>query len=238
MEEEKKVLENKSKKLYSFNYVPLLTDFFLRWIILWAWRVDYIGDVWFWVINIVIIPVIVCILLIIHSISNGFELFEVDIRNTTVSILASLLIIISGTFITFHLYENIHALWKILISFITFLVYSYYVFVLNLTSARKPIDKKASLTTKKPQIQNSESIESSNDLNDIDLVRLEGVLNYTNDRVNSYILESALFSGLAFAGFISLITSDKLKVSDISVLLERIKDVLSSIVFFDLTIAQ
>lgn len=227
--------EQKEKRFFSFNYTPLLTDFILRWLLLGAWRLDYIGDIWFWVLNILVIPILILISIFVYADRHSLKVFEDEVKNTTGSIVTTLFILIGGTYVTFNLYENIHTFWNILISVVTFFVYGLYVFAVNIISLKKPSSKKE-IDYEEDQWDNSDKILVSkdiNDSNDVDIVRLEGILNYTNDRVNSYILESALFSGLAFAGFITLITSDKLHISQISALLDSIRGLLDSLIYFN-----
>ncbi|MBN8209848.1 hypothetical protein JI666_13915 [Bacillus sp. NTK071] len=293
-------MEQNNKKVYKYNYFPLFFDFLLRWLVLWGWRSDYFGSVWFWVINIFIIPFVLHVFL--HAYIESKVEFkkvkpystEAEIEITAATILFLLSLLIAGTFVSFNLYENLHVFLKMVIAFISFVTYGMHLLLNSLLMAAKanPVntkenknmkltkertaplgnlemnydekwhpklkqvikfydseldckddsefnvkgksDKKRNLSIEIPSKDLTD--EEISDSNDLEIVKLEGVLNYTNDRVNSYVLESALFSGLAFAGFITLITSTKLDLSIIPAVLEYVKSFVNSLLYFDMNL--
>ncbi|MBX0313310.1 hypothetical protein [Planococcus glaciei] len=145
--------------------------------------------------------------------------------------------IFSAAYITFSLLEDLDIFFRVFISIFVFILYGMYVLIINEGSLKKPlsqIDRYSNSTDFSAMAkQLSKQTGNETDLNDVQLVKLEGMLQYTNDRVNSYILESALFSGLAFAGFITLITSEKLYLTDITNLISSLKGLFGFLIVFD-----
>ncbi|MDQ0429206.1 hypothetical protein QOZ98_002034 [Planomicrobium stackebrandtii] len=226
------------KKSYGLVYRFLVADFILRWIVVNSRQFDFMGEVLFWTLQLILIPSTIFLFTDSYARKHKVSINEDELKYTTVSTFVTSFIIFSITTVAFYLYEDIHIFWRLLLSITTFLCYGFYIIVINENSLKKPkpnMEADGNLTDPTDASgQTKEQTEFDTYSNDIDLVRLEGMLNYTNDRINSYILESALFSGLAFAGFITLITSNKILLTDISALLNSLKGLLKILINFDL----
>jgi hypothetical protein len=54
--------------------------------------------------------------------------------------------------------------------------------------------------------------EENEDINDFQIIQLESKISYINSKVDTYVLESALFRVLTFDGFLTLISADRVKI--------------------------
>jgi hypothetical protein len=64
--------------------------------------------------------------------------------------------------------------------------------------------------------------EENGDINDFQIIQLESKISYINSKVDTYVLESALFRVLTFDGFLTLISADRVKIESFIQLIDQL----------------
>jgi hypothetical protein len=204
--------QKQTAHVFDFSYGPLLLDYGLRWAAFEAWRFGYIPGWLFWVFQLAIIPL---------PILRWVSVKETKLKdkygitaNPTVqgslwAVLLCWFVVLSGSFVSYLLYEDWPRWAKWLSAVLAFIFYGWYVLILYISPTGS--------ISKTDRLKQQESIDEALsddeaevvDANDVRIVRMETEIGSISQRVESYTLESALFGALSFSGFLTLIASEK-----------------------------
>jgi hypothetical protein len=200
---------------YKFSAGPWLTDFFLRLTALALWKWHYIEGWVFWSAQILIF--------IVFALWAGGKLqLEKEGKKVRRGRFASLLkfvLFLAAIYVSYHLYPDLPTVIKILITVPLSLLYVFYLTILHDASYGDYIwDLNSGVQTADA---GRLSHEEAGDLNDLRIIGLENEIEAINGRVDTYILESALFGALTFSGFLALIVADRVQIDAFAQLLDK-----------------
>jgi len=199
--------------VFGFSYLPILTDYVLRWIILGAWHAGTIGEWQFWACQFIGVPFVlfIVVFVVIHPlIKQRYDIpksAQLEVKGTGWSILFVIFVVLSGSYITTTHFANA-TFWANLARFVSvFCVYGFYTLVLYMGSPRYSRGRRERRA--KDMSARRSAAADPVDRHDIHLVRMETEVKYCSQRVDAYTLESALFGALSFSAFLALLASDK-----------------------------
>lgn len=222
------------KPTFDAPYWPTILDYALRWIALELWRYGLIHTAIFWGLQIVAIPVLIASLIFPREerLKKKYGIASTLLpEDTPLSMLLMAFVVFSGAYITYTLAEGRHPAIRILFAAIVVVVYGFYAVVLHITpvASRSKEDRMMELRALEEALARDE--DEAVDANNIRIARMETEINSISQRVESYTLESALFGGLAFSGFLTLISADdstlpktRLLVAHLSAFIRRVAE--------------
>ncbi|OFX59007.1 MAG: hypothetical protein A2046_16365 [Bacteroidetes bacterium GWA2_30_7] len=201
---------------------PVLYDFALRCIILWAFQKGILrilnneaDIIIYFIIQVVLIPVVIFTYAIYtdkkviaktHSLISKINIknIRIKIKNAAWHYLLIFLLLISGSTIVLLVKTlNVDEVGVVLMA----IIYGIYLLILQTNFSKQvPLYKNI-----KQQIEDREHRELSGELNpeqnDEEIINLEVNLKSENDRMNTYVIEAALFGALAFSGYLTLVSA-------------------------------
>ncbi len=236
----------------------ILLDYCLRWFSLWMYQTEVtkgIGDeilgveddnAFFIIIQVLIIPVIVFGLAFFRDKyinKKATRLFkELNYNNLKLNIhhspwnyLVTFLFVISGVFIPFialglevNTDANEMSFYKLMMG----IIYGTYLLILIKQFSKSiptiPIIINQIEAIELKQIKN----DLTHDENDDEIVELDVSLRSANEKMETYVLEAALFGALAFSAFLQLVSSDALSMESITLFSHNCAELFNNLVHF------
>lgn len=229
--------EKKDVHTFKFSYSFLILDYILRWLVLALLQFAYISETFFWICQFFIIPFFVSMLTVIRveRMKTKYKSPDFDKKSPQASASANiltLLVFLSGLYISYTLLRGIQ-IWKvILILILIFLLYGAYMIFFLIESYQTTSIEERRKRKEEFERKVAEEDQEAVDANDIRIVAMEAEISSVSQRVESYTLESALFGALAFSGFLTLIASDKPVVENVKGLLTVLLNGIDRLVHF------
>lgn len=227
----------------------ILLDIFLRWVSLWNFKTNafdtnqFMNPLAFLSLSqLILIPVTILIFGIVRDrkiIKKTQQIFE-KINRTDLKIinkhspwnyLITFLCLIFGMIITI-ISLDVEQADRTLISIIVFFIYgSYLLWVLTFLSKKLPSVSGIMIQLEKINLNQVKTNLNHRD-NDEEIIELEVNLRSSNDKMEAYVLEAALFGALAFSGFLQLISSSNVSLESLELFSSHIYSSIYNLVNF------
>lgn len=224
------------------EYLPLLLDHLLRWVVLWLFvDFDFFDSDNFGVSSILFLPLGMIIWLMTVSrrnqVLNKELIARYQLQGTVTTrkvgttsyyvFLAFILLISVG--VNYLLTLTQFAEYSIFPVGASFFIWIIYLFIYDKLSESR-------LSEKQLLQQLNDDIDFSKrlgvDQNDEVIVRLSSQLKALTGRLEAYVLESALFGALAFSGFLQIMAEELVSFEDLELFANSVTKLLSSFVIF------
>ena len=225
----------KESRTFGFSYWPMVVEIALRLTVFVAWRLAVIQTGIFWLSEVLVSIAVLAFTFIREDkvkeqIRKEYDIpdsVRIDAGGTGLSFIAASLVILSGCYIAFFLFESWPTWLRVLLSVIAFVIYGIYMVFLYVSSIAfipKPDESHDRSVEGESEAVKEEAI----DRNDIDIATMETEITSASQRVDTFTLESALFGALAFSGFLALISSDKPILSSLHTFLAHLSTIIYS----------
>jgi len=242
------ILENRNEpEIEKIIKSPALIffDFVLRLSLIFFYKYEIVNDLVFWLVQIIGFGLLDFIVIAIISINEKkitarirkeYEIPEnvkLTFEGSGWLIIFQLIVIIIIGSIPFFLYTNWHIAFRILLSLACFAYMIFFSFMLNYEGSKGTTPKNPEIRKrgqKAEVFKNNHLVEVVDetdrcfflDKNDDEIISMSTEISSAVQRVETYTLESALFGGLAFSGFLALLASEKTIVYYIGILKESL----------------
>jgi hypothetical protein len=230
------------------SLIPITIDYFLRWIVLWLFvskKVNFDVEALI-ILNIIVISPLLLIFSIIRDIwvkkrashvFNTLKINKVKLKSTynPWKYLILSFFVLTGIFIASRIFDIYDEEMPFFIWIIVCVLYATYLLIIHKYFSKKYPDFQEVVN----QINSSNKINTRFDLNnqenDEAIVDMEVKLRSSNEKMEAFVLEAALFGALAFSGFLQIISSDYFSFSNMSGFTTTTVAIFDKIILFDLS---
>jgi hypothetical protein len=193
-------------KLHFWPYGVVL-DLVLRWCVLGLVRLGYIGSGWLWAIQILVIPFVMFTVLMVREsrTRKRFALHDKVPLQPEANIGIAVLVLVALAIGTAQTYAAIGVPWqwlRVVLTILAALVYLTFLSVVVVASGEV-----------RAVVLDEDRDEAWTDGNDRLIIHLDSERASMQQRVDTYTLESALFGALAFSSFVTIVSSEKAKLT-------------------------